>query len=45
MLNAARAVMLDGAGLAGIMNELSVLLAMTAVFLGFGALTFRWHPK
>ena len=45
MLNAARAVMLDGAGLAGIASELSVLLTMTAVFLAFGALTFRWHPK
>ena len=45
MLNAARAVMLDGAGLVGIADELMILLLMTAVFLAFGALTFRWHPR
>jgi ABC-type multidrug transport system permease subunit len=45
MLNAARAVMLDGAGLAAIAPQLMVLLAMTAVFLAFGAFTFRWHPR
>jgi ABC-2 type transport system permease protein len=45
MLSAARAVMLDGAGLATIAPQLMVLLAMTAVFLAFGAFTFRWHPR
>jgi ABC-2 type transport system permease protein len=45
MLSAARAVMLDGAGLAAIAPQLMVLLAMTAVFLAFGAFTFRWHPR
>jgi ABC-type multidrug transport system permease subunit len=45
MLNAARAVMLDGAGLGDIGAELTVMLGMSAVFLGIGALTFRWHPK
>jgi ABC-type multidrug transport system permease subunit len=45
MLDAARMVMLDGAGLTAIMPELLTLLVMTAVFLAIGALTFRWHPK
>jgi ABC-2 type transport system permease protein len=45
MLSAARAVMLDGAGLAAIAPQIMVLLAMTAVFLAFGAFTFRWHPR
>ena len=45
MLSAARAVMLDGAGMADIAPQLMILLAMTAVFLVLGALTFRWHPK
>lgn len=45
MLNAARLVMLDGAGLAEIAPDLFMLLMMSAVFLGLGALTFRWHPR
>ncbi len=45
MLGAARAVMLDGAGVAEIMPQLTTLLAMSAVFLAFGAFTFRWHPR
>ena len=45
MLNAARMVMLDGAGLAAILPELLTLAMMTALFLAIGALTFRWHPK
>lgn len=45
MLDAARAIMLDGAGLADILPQLSILLSMSAVFLLLGALTFRWHPK
>lgn len=45
VLTAARAVMLDGAGLAEISSELLILAAMSAVFLALGALTFRWHPK
>ena len=45
MLSAARAVMLDGAGVAEILPDLLTLGAMTAVFLALGALTFRWHPK
>jgi ABC-type multidrug transport system permease subunit len=45
MLDAARMVMLDGAGLAGIMPQLLTLATMTTVFLAIGALSFRWHPK
>jgi len=44
-LDAARAVMLDGAGLVAILPQLTVLLGMTAVFLTLGALIFRWHPR
>ncbi|HEY0915375.1 MAG TPA: ABC transporter permease [Solimonas sp.] len=42
MLEAARAVMLDGAGLADIAQPLLALVAMTAVFLAIGAGFFRW---
>ena len=42
MLEAARAVMLDGAGLADIARPLAVMAAMTALFLALGAGTFRW---
>jgi ABC-type multidrug transport system permease subunit len=42
MLNAARAVMLDGAGLADISGSLAVLCGMTIVFLALGAGLFRW---
>ena len=43
MLIAARAVMIDGAGLAQIAPQLVVLTAMTAVFLAFGSWLFRWR--
>lgn len=42
MLDAGRAVMLDGAGLLDIAPDLLVLCAMTAVFLALGAWLFRW---
>ncbi len=45
VLTAARAVMLDGAGLSQISSQLLILAAMSVVFLAVGALTFRWHPK
>jgi ABC-type multidrug transport system permease subunit len=45
ILNAARAVMLDGAGFVDIMPQLAILMAMSAVFLALGAFTFRWHPR
>ena len=42
VLTAARAIMLDGAGLAAVAAELIVLTAMTVVFLILGAALFRW---
>jgi len=45
ILNAARAVMLDGAGIVEIMPQLTTLITMSAVFLAMGAFTFRWHPR
>jgi len=43
LLDAARAVMLDGAGLAQIAPNLLYLGATTLVFLAFGAWSFRWR--
>jgi ABC-type multidrug transport system permease subunit len=43
MLTAARAVMIDGAGLADILPQLGALLAMTALFLVVGSALFRWR--
>ena len=45
MLDAARAVMLDGAGLTEVMPEIVILLGMSVIFLAVGAFTFRWHPR
>ena len=45
MLEAARAIMLDGAGLADVGVDLAVLTAMSAVFLVLGAAIFRWRPR
>jgi ABC-type multidrug transport system permease subunit len=45
ILNAARAVMLDGAGIVEIMPQLTTLIIMSAVFLAMGAFMFRWHPR
>ncbi len=45
VLDAARAVMIDGAGLIQIAPQLTTLILMSAVFLSFGALVFRWHPN
>ena len=45
MLNAARAIMLDGAELTDIARDLTWLISMTLVFLLIGAITFRWHPR
>jgi len=42
IIDAARAVMLDGAGLLGVAHHLAVLLAIGAVLLGVGAHLFRW---
>lgn len=43
MLKAARAVMLDGAGLVGVLPQLGWLAAMTALFLAIAAGSFRWR--
>ena len=45
VLDAARAVMLDGATIVEVMPQLTVLLVMSAAFLAFGALIFRWRPN
>jgi ABC-type multidrug transport system permease subunit len=45
LLNAARAIMLDGAALGDVMPEILTLIAMSFVFLGVGALIFRWAPR
>ena len=43
LLDAARAVMLDGAGIAQIAPHLLYLAVTTLVFLAFGAWSFRWR--
>ncbi len=43
MLDAARAVMLDGAGIAAVLPHLGWLAAMTLLFLGVAAAGFRWR--
>ncbi len=44
MLEAARAVMLDGAGLAQVWPQLGWLAVMTILFLAIAATGFRWRP-
>jgi ABC-2 type transport system permease protein len=43
IIDAARAIMMDGAGLAAISGHLLVLTAMTAGFIAIGAWAFRWE--
>ncbi|MGH8198663.1 MAG: ABC transporter permease [Steroidobacteraceae bacterium] len=43
MLDAARAVMLDGAGLPQVLPQIGWLAVMTALFLGIAASGFRWR--
>jgi ABC-type multidrug transport system permease subunit len=43
LLRAARAIMLDGAGVDQIAGSLGVLALMSLVFLGAGAALFRWR--
>lgn len=45
MLAAARAIMLDGAGLTDISEHLLVLAVMSVVFLAVGAYTFKWTAE
>ncbi len=42
LIDAARAVMLDGAGINAIAHHLAILLAMSAALLAIGARLFRW---
>ena len=44
-LDAARAIMLDGAGLSQILPQLSILLGMSSAFLLIAAVMFRWNPR
>ncbi len=43
VIDGARAIMIDGAGLVEILPNLLALVAMTAVFLAIAARTFRWE--
>jgi len=43
VINGARAIMIDGAGLMDILPNLMTLLVMTVIFLAIGAYTFRWE--
>jgi ABC-type multidrug transport system permease subunit len=43
VIDAARAVMIDGAGLSAIAHHLIVLVLMTALFMTIGARGFRWE--
>jgi ABC-type multidrug transport system permease subunit len=43
VLNAARAVMIDGAGIVQVAPDLVYLAATTLAFLAFGAWSFRWR--
>jgi ABC-2 type transport system permease protein len=45
LLDAARAVMLDGAGAAAIAKDLAYLAITTLAFLAFGAWSFRWRVE
>lgn len=42
-LEAARAVMLDGAGLAAVWPQMAILAGMTALFLSVSAALFKWE--
>ena len=42
---AARAVMIDGAGLAEVLPQLTILVVMSGVFIAIGALNFRWETE
>jgi len=43
VVDGARAVMTEGAGLAQVLPQLTILLVMSAVFLLIGSLIFRWE--
>jgi ABC-type multidrug transport system permease subunit len=43
VVDGARAVMTEGAGFTQVLPQLTILLAMSAVFLLIGSLIFRWE--
>ena len=43
LVQAMRAIMIDGAGFVAISDHLLILAVMTVLFLSLGALTFNWH--
>lgn len=45
VLDAARAVMIDGAVLGDVLPQIGVLGVMSALFLSVAALFFRWRPR
>lgn len=45
LLDGARAIMIDGAGLAEIWPQLAVLALMSVAFLTLGAIMFRWQSE
>ncbi len=45
VVDAARAVMLDGAGFSDVLPHLAVLLLMTAVLMAIAARAFRWQKE
>ncbi|MDX1406265.1 MAG: ABC transporter permease [Woeseiaceae bacterium] len=45
VLDAARAVMIDGAGFAQIAPQLTILSLMSLAFLSLGAMVFRWQAN
>jgi ABC-2 type transport system permease protein len=45
LLEAARAIMLDGAGLESIVPQVTYLAVTTVAFLAFGAWSFRWRVE
>jgi len=45
ILEAARAVMIDGAVLGDVLPQIGILVAMSVLFLTVAALIFRWRPR
>ena len=43
LIKAARAIMIDGAGLTDVLPQLATLAIMSAIFLLLGSITFRWE--
>ena len=43
LVDGARAIMTEGAGLAAIAPHIAALTVMSVIFLGIGSLIFRWE--